>query len=90
MALSTVQNGIEITAPDTNENEVRLAEGVKKQSAISLWFITVTSGTIQFAADTSILAGHKAWPVDSKIPITVHQFLRYKAASNTDKFVVTV
>lgn len=90
MALSTIKNGVEVTAPDTNENEVRLMDNVKKDYAITTWFITVTSGTIQFAADDDISVSHKAWPVDSKIVITVHRFLRYKAASNTDKFVVTV
>jgi hypothetical protein len=87
---NTIKNGVEVTAPDTNENEVRLMDNVKKDAAITVWFLTVTAGTIQFAADDDISVSHKAWPVDSKIPITVHEFLRYKAASNTDKFVVTV
>jgi uncharacterized protein YfaT (DUF1175 family) len=90
MALSTIKNGYSTTAPDTSENTIELHDDVKKPSPIPVWYIQVTSGTIQFAADEAIAVGHYAWPVDSKIPMSVHKTLHYKAASNTDKFVITV
>lgn len=89
MALTTAKNGQEVTAPDTNVNTFEFADNVQRIPC-SLWWVVVTSGTIQFAADEPVVSAHKAWAVDSKIPITVFKTLHYKAASNTDKFVVTV
>lgn len=89
MALTTAKNDQEVTAPDTAVNTFVFADNVQRPP-MAVWWITVTSGTIQFAADETVVAAHKAWPVDSKIPMTVANTLYYKAASNTDKFVVTV
>ena len=52
--------------------------------------VIVVVAVVVTVADDDISVAHKAWPVDSKVILTVHRFLRYKAASNTDKFVVTV
>jgi hypothetical protein len=90
MALTTAKCGQEVTAPDTNVNTFEFADGVKKPFPVAVWWIEVVSGTIQFASDETVVAAHRAWPVGSKIPMTVHKTLYYKAASNTDKFVVTV
>lgn len=90
MALTTAKNAQEVTAPDTNVNTLQFSDDVKKPVPISIWWIEVTSGTIQFAADETVVSAHRAWPLGSKIPMTVHQTLYYKAASNTDKFVVTI
>jgi hypothetical protein len=90
MALTTAKNGQEITAPDTAVNTVEFHDDVKKPIGPCTWKIHVTAGTIQFAADTPVVSGHKAWPVDSIVELTVHKTLHYKAASNTDKFVPTV
>lgn len=89
MALTTAKNGQEVTAPDTAVNTFEFADSVQRLP-LTLWWIVVTSGTIQFSPDEAVVAAHKAWPVDSKIPMTVAKTLHYKAASGTDKFVVTV
>lgn len=89
MALTTAKNGQEVTAPDTNVNTFEFEDGVTKQP-LAKFSIVVTAGTIQFAADEAVVAAHKAWAVNSTFQMTVRKTLHYKAASNTDKFVVTV
>lgn len=89
MALTTAKNGQEVTAPDTTVNTFEFADSVQRLP-LSLWWIVVTSGTIQFSPDETVGTDQKAWPVDSKIPMTVMETLYYKAASGADKFVVTV
>lgn len=90
MALTTAKNGQEVTAPDTNVNTFEFADLVLRPAPVCEFNIVVTSGTIQFAADEAVVAAHKAWPVNSTFKMTVRKTLHYKAASNTDKFVVTV
>lgn len=89
MALTTAKNGQEVTAPDTNVNTFEFADGVARLPLAKVK-ITVTAGTIQFGADETVVAAHKAWPVNSVVEMTLAKTLYYKAAANTDKFVVTV
>ena len=89
MALSTIKNGEEVVAPDGNENTAEFSDGVNKRPN-SVWWIEVTVGTVQFAADEAVAAEHRAWPVGSKVPMTVHSTLHYKASAASDAFVVTV
>lgn len=95
MAQISVKNGQEVTAPDTSENEI-VFDGNStfslSQGQTVLGFVEVTAGTIQFASGDSILPAHKAWASGSKFPMSFRpgvRNLKFKAASNTDKFVVT-
>lgn len=95
MANIPVKVGEEITAPDTAENVIQMAPAKVEQfrKPITEATITVTAGTIQFSVGEAIAVGHKAWPVNSVIRLSfIHQIseLRFKAASNTDKFVINI
>lgn len=95
MANVPVKINEEITAPDTADNIVKLVPADIRvlNKPITLAYITVTAGTIQFSVGENIVAGHKAWPVNSKVLLSFTQDLaeiHFKAASNTDKFVITV
>lgn len=90
MALSVIKNGQVVEAPDTAENEVKFDDSVKKIAPITTWWIEVISGSIQFASDEVVTEDHHAWAAGSKVPMTVHHKLHYKAGSAGDSFVVTV
>lgn len=92
MALSTIKNAEKIVAADINDNTVEFGAQVQKPGPICTWWIEVIAGSFQFAADEAVIAGHHTWAAGSKIPMTIHKTLHFKAASITGEhsFVVTV
>lgn len=99
MPLQNVKIGAEFTAPDTAEHTIRIvpANVMLLSKPTGVMFIAVTSGTIQFSVGEAITAEHKAYAGTTETPAKVLPLpfvqelieVRFKAASNTDKFIVT-